>query len=199
MLLDMEIIRTPIEDLVIFRPTPIRDERGYFSRTLDVQILAEAGIDPTSFKQENQSRSYQGVRRGLHGRSGPGEAKLVRCANGAVLDVVVDARQESETFGKVLTLLLDDQVCTQVYIPRGFLHGFQALTGVTDVVYRIDEFHAPGSDVTVRHDDPDLAIPWPAPAMIMSPRDREAGISWADYCRQLGRPQLGRDQAAASQ
>ena len=69
----MEIIRTEIEDLIIFRPTPIRDERGYFSRTLDVQILADAGIDPASFKQENQSRSYQGVRRGLHGRSGAGE------------------------------------------------------------------------------------------------------------------------------
>jgi dTDP-4-dehydrorhamnose 3,5-epimerase len=185
MLLDMEIIRTPIEDLLIFRPTPIRDERGYFSRTLDVQILAEAGIDPTDFKQENQSRSYQGVRRGLHGRSGTGEAKLVRCANGAVLDVVVDARPRSATFGEVMTLLLDDQVCTQVYIPRGFLHGFQALTGVTDVVYRIDEFHAPNSDVTIRHDDPDLAIPWPAPATIMSVRDRESGISWADYRRQL--------------
>jgi dTDP-4-dehydrorhamnose 3,5-epimerase len=185
MLLDMEIIRTPIEDLVVFRPTPIRDERGYFSRTLDVQILAEAGIDPASFKQENQSRSYQGVRRGLHGRSGGGEAKLVRCANGAVLDVVVDARPGSETFGQVMTFVLDDQVCSQVYIPRGFLHGFQALTGVTDVVYRIDEFHAPNSDVTVRHDDPDLAIPWPAPATIMSARDRESGISWADYRRQL--------------
>ena len=185
MLLDMEIIRTPIEDLIIFRPTPIRDERGYFSRTLDVQILAEAGIDPTDFKQENQSRSYQGVRRGLHGRSGNGEAKLVRCANGAVLDVVVDARPGSATFGRVMTFLLDDQVCTQVYIPRGFLHGFQALTGVTDVVYRIDEFHTPNSDVTVRHDDPDLAIPWPGPAPIMSARDRESGIGWADYRRQL--------------
>jgi hypothetical protein len=71
---DMEIIWTPIQDLIVFRPTPIRDERGYFSRTLDVKILAEAGIDPSSFKQENQSRSYQGVRRGLHGRSGAGEA-----------------------------------------------------------------------------------------------------------------------------
>ena len=186
MLLDMEIIRTPIEDLIIFRPTPIRDERGYFSRTLDVQILAEAGIDPTDFKQENQSRSYQGVRRGLHGRSGNGEAKLVRCANGAVLDVVVDSRPGSATFAQVMTFVLDDQVCTQLYIPRGFLHGFQALTGVTDVVYRIDEFHAPNSDVTVRHDDPDLAIPWPAPATIMSSRDRENGISWAEHCRQLG-------------
>ena len=181
----MDIIRTPIEDLIVFRPTPIRDERGYFSRTLDVQILAEAGIDPGSFKQENQSRSYQGVRRGMHGRSGAGEAKLVRCANGAVLDVVVDARTESATFGQVMTLMLDDQLCAQVYIPRGFLHGFQALTAVTDVIYRIDEFHAPNSDVTVRHDDPDLAIPWPAPASIMSTRDRETGISWADYSRQL--------------
>jgi dTDP-4-dehydrorhamnose 3,5-epimerase len=124
MLLDVQIILTPIEDLVIFRPTPIRDEQGYFSRTLDIQILAEAGIDPVSFKQENQSRSYQGVRR-LHGRSGPGEAKLVRSANGAVLDVVVDARPRSATFGQVMTFLLDDQVCTQAYIPRGFLQGFR--------------------------------------------------------------------------
>jgi dTDP-4-dehydrorhamnose 3,5-epimerase len=118
----MEIKRTAIEDLITFRPTPIRDERGYFSRTLDVQILAEAGIDPTSFRQENQSRSYQGVRRGLHGRSGAGEAKLVRCANGAVLDVVVDAREDRQP------LAGDDdpshdQLCTQVYIPRGFLPG----------------------------------------------------------------------------
>jgi dTDP-4-dehydrorhamnose 3,5-epimerase len=192
MLLGVEIITTPIEGLVLFRPTPIRDERGYFSRTLDVQTLVEAGIDPASFKQENQSRSYQGVRRGLHGRSGPGEAKLVRCANGAVLDVVVDARPGSATFGQVRTFLLDDQVCTQVYIPRGFLHGFQALTGVTDVVYRIDEFHAPNSDVTVRHDDPELAVPWPAPPTIMSSRDRESGISWAEYCRQLESPKLTR-------
>jgi dTDP-4-dehydrorhamnose 3,5-epimerase len=102
-----------------------------------------------------------------------------------VLDVVIDARPGSATFGQVVTIVLDDQVCTQVYIPRGFLHGFQALTGVTDVVYRIDEFHAPNSDVTIRHDDPDLAVPWPEPATIMSTRDRERGISVADYCRQL--------------
>ena len=103
-----------------------------------------------------------------------------------MLDVVIDARPDSATFGQDMIFLLEDQVCTQVYVPRGFLHGFQALTGVTDVIYRIDEFHAPGSDVTVRHDDPDLAIPWPAPATIMSARDRENGLSWAEYRGQLG-------------
>jgi dTDP-4-dehydrorhamnose 3,5-epimerase len=86
MLPDMEIIGTPSEDLIIFRPTPIRNERGCISRTLDVQILAEAGIDPGGFKQENQSRFNEGLRHRLHGRPGAGEAKLVRCANGAVLE-----------------------------------------------------------------------------------------------------------------
>jgi dTDP-4-dehydrorhamnose 3,5-epimerase len=82
-----------------------------------------------------------------------------------------------------MTFLLDDQVC----IPRGVsCTGFQALIGVTDVSYRIDEFHAPNDDVTVRHDDPDLVIPWPAPATIMSARDRDGGISWAQYRQKLG-------------
>ena len=186
MLRAMEIIRTPIKDLIIFRPTPHRDERGYFSRTFDVNILAEAGIDPLGFKQENQSKSFQGVVRGLHGRSGEGEAKLVRCAHGAVLDIAIDARPESETFGQMMTFLLDDQLCTQVYIPRGFLHGYQALTAVTDFVYRMDNFYGPGEDVTIKHDDPELAVPWPAPITIMSKRDRENAISWADYKAQLG-------------
>ena len=106
----MEIIRTPIEGLIIFRPAPIRDERGYFSRTIDVQILADAGIDPASFKQENQSRSYQGVRRGLDGRSDAGEAKLVRCASGAVHSPGDDherpaiARRESAGLNTVVSL-----------------------------------------------------------------------------------------------
>ena len=110
MLLGMEIIETPIKDLIMFRPTPSRDERGYFSRTLDVNVLADAGIDPTGFKQENQSRSYQGVVRGLHGRSGDGEAKLVRCAHGAVLDIAIDARPGSDTFGQMMTFLLGRSV-----------------------------------------------------------------------------------------
>lgn len=181
----MDVIKTEVEGLLILRPTPHRDARGYFSRTLDVEVLERAGIDPTAFKQENQSRSYQGVIRGLHGRSGAGEAKLVRCAHGAVLDVAIDARPSSPTFGHIETFLLDDQLCTQVYIPRGFLHGYQALTSVTDFVYRMDDFYGPSEDVTVSYRDPDLAVPWPAPITIVSDRDRD-GMSWVDYCATLG-------------
>ncbi|WP_278235256.1 dTDP-4-dehydrorhamnose 3,5-epimerase [Isoptericola sp. AK164] len=182
----MRIIETSIPGLTVFEPTPHRDERGYFSRTFDVNVMAEAGIDPAGFKQENQSRSYQGVVRGLHGRSNKGEAKLVRCAHGAVLDVAIDARPDSPTFGQMETFLLDDQLCRQVYIPRGFLHGYQALTSVTDFVYRIDDFYGPDEDVTVSFDDPDLAVPWPAPVTIVSQRDRHA-MSWVDYRASLGR------------
>ena len=176
----MEIIETSIKNLLVFRPTPHRDARGYFSRTFDVDVMRRAGIDPFAFAQENQSRSYQGVVRGLHGRSGTGEAKLVRCAHGAVLDIAIDARPGSPTFGKMETFLLDDQNCTQVYLPRGFLHGYQALTSMTDFVYRMDDFYNPAEDVTVNYADPDLAVPWPAPITIMSDRDRAAG-SWRDF------------------
>jgi dTDP-4-dehydrorhamnose 3,5-epimerase len=177
----VKVTHTDLEGLVVFEPTPHRDERGYFTRTLDVQILA----DPASFKQENQSRSYQGVVRGMHGRMNAGEAKLVRCSYGAVLDVVIDTRVGSATFGDMRTFLLDDQVHRQVYVPRGFLHGYQALTSVTDFCYRIDDFYGPGEDTTVSCVDPELAIPWPAPTTIISERDRN-GQSWADYKLFLG-------------
>lgn len=181
----MKIIATGIEGLIVFEPTPARDERGYFTRTFDVQIAAEAGIDPLGFKQENQSRSYQGVVRGMHGRLNRGEAKLVRCAHGAVLDVVVDTRPGSPTFGEVRSFLLDDQLHRQVYIPRGFLHGYQALTSVTDFCYKIDDFYGPGEDITVSYLDPDLAIAWPAPVTIVSQRDRN-GITWGEYKETIG-------------
>ncbi len=182
----MQISQTGIDGLVVLEPTPHRDERGYFTRTFDVAILADAGIDPASFKQENQSRSYQGVVRGLHGRSNKGEAKLVRCAHGAVLDVAIDARPDSPTFGEMRTFVLDDQTHRQVYIPRGFLHGYQALTSVTDFCYRIDDFYGPDEDVTVAFDDPDLAVTWPAPITIVSERDRN-GMSWREFQRSIGR------------
>jgi dTDP-4-dehydrorhamnose 3,5-epimerase len=120
----------------------------------------------------------------MHGRSGLGEAKLVRCARGAVFDVLVDARPGSMTFGKQMSVLLDDESFVHLYVPPGLLHGFQALTEQADVCYRIDREHDPSEDIAVRYDDPDLAIAWPQPVTAISPRDASAG-SWVDLTRRV--------------
>jgi len=173
--------------VVVLTPQPFRDERGLFTRTFDAELFDEwigvPGMSAT-FVQDSQSRSARAVIRGLHGRGGRGEAKLVRCANGAVLDVLVDARPDSPTFGQHEAFTLDDNDFRHLYVPRGLLHGFQALTETADVCYRIDRPHDPAEDQAVAHDDPDLAIPWPLPAGVSSARDAAAG-SWADLVRQL--------------
>jgi dTDP-4-dehydrorhamnose 3,5-epimerase len=182
----VQVVQTELDGVLLFEPTPHRDARGFFSRTSDNAVLAAAGIDPT-FPQDSQSRSVRGVVRGMHGRLGRGEAKLVRCAHGAVLDVVVDARPDSPTFGRWASFTLDDESMRSVYIPRGFLHGFQALTDVADTCYRIDAVHDPSEDVSVAFTDPDLAIPWPLPPTLVSDRDR-AAPSWRELRDRLLRP-----------
>src|ERR1700712_809868 len=179
----MQVVKTDLEGVLLFEPTPHRDARGFFSRTSDDAVLPAAGIHPT-FPQDSQSRSVRGVVRGMHGRLGRGEAKLVRCAHGAVFDVVVDTRPGSPTFGRCASFTLDDESMRSVYIPRGFLHGFQALTDVADTCYRIDAVHDPSEDVSVAFSDPDLDIPWPLPPAMVSERDRNAP-SWREFC---GRP-----------
>jgi dTDP-4-dehydrorhamnose 3,5-epimerase len=174
----MQVHQATLAGVLVLRPTPHRDERGLFTRTFDTVIAAEHGLDPAAFTQDSQSRSVAGVLRGMHGRSGRGEAKLVRCAHGAVHDVLVDIRPDSPTFGRQEAFRLDDEDFAHLYVPPGFLHGFQALTEVADVCYRIDRPHDPTEDLAVRHDDPDLAIAWPRPVTVISPRDAAAG-SWA--------------------
>jgi dTDP-4-dehydrorhamnose 3,5-epimerase len=175
----MRVETTELRDVLLFRPSPHRDDRGFFTRTFDAEVAAAHGLDPARFVQDSQSRSMHGTLRGLHGRSGDGEAKLVRCARGAILDVIVDARPGSPTFGRHQAFRLDDQEFWMLYVPRGFLHGFQVLTDVVDICYRIDRPHDPAEDVSVRYDDPDLAVAWPLPVDTLSPRDRSAG-SWRD-------------------
>ncbi|MET0237488.1 MAG: dTDP-4-dehydrorhamnose 3,5-epimerase family protein [Kibdelosporangium sp.] len=171
----MQVRTTSIDGVLVMLPTPHHDSRGLFTRTFDATIAAEHGIDPDAFIQDSQSRSRFGVLRGLHGRSGRGEGKLVRCAHGAVSDVVVDARPDSPTFGHHEMFRLDDENFANLYIPAGMLHGFQALTPVADVCYRIDRPHDPAEDIAVRYDDPDLAIDWPLPVSDISARDLAAG------------------------
>ncbi|GLW08792.1 dTDP-4-dehydrorhamnose 3,5-epimerase [Microtetraspora sp. NBRC 13810] len=174
----MRIEKTALDGVLLFVPTPHRDARGLFTRVFDAGVAAAAGLDPAAFVQDSQSRSRSGTVRGLHGRAGRGEAKLVRCARGAVYDVVVDARPASPTFGSRFSVVLDDDRFAVLYVPPGFLHGFQALTGEADVCYRIDREHDPAEDLTVRYDDPDLAVDWPLPVSAVSERDLAAG-SWA--------------------
>jgi dTDP-4-dehydrorhamnose 3,5-epimerase len=170
---------TSLADVLLFLPSPHRDERGLFTRTFDADVARGHGLDPTAFLQDSQSRSSRGTLRGLHGRAGAGEAKLVRCARGAVHDVVVDARPGSPTYGHHQAFRLDDETFALLYVPRGFLHGFQVLSEVADTCYRIDRAHDPAEDVSVRYDDPELGIGWPLPVGELSPRDRAAG-SWRE-------------------
>ncbi|MCF0086077.1 MULTISPECIES: dTDP-4-dehydrorhamnose 3,5-epimerase family protein [Streptomyces] len=158
----------------LFRPTPYADERGFFCRTFDADVLRSVGLDPHAFVQDSLSRSARGVLRGMHLRSGAGEAKLVRCSSGKVFDVVVDLRPDSPTYLGRAFFELSGETQETLYVPAGCAHGFQALTATADTSYRIDRPHDPAEDVTIRYDDPELAIPWPLPVTSVSPRDREA-------------------------
>ena len=171
----MQVTPVPrISGALLFRPAPLADERGFFSRTFDAEIARQAGIDPAAFVQDSLSRSARGVIRGMHIRGGDGEAKLVRCSYGAIFDVIVDLRPASATYRNWESFELRDTEQASLYVPAGCAHGFQALTGPADVSYRIDRAHDPSEDVSFAFDDPGLAIPWPLPAAVMSRRDREA-------------------------
>lgn len=171
----MDISPVPrIAGALLFRPASHIDERGFFCRTFDAEVVGTAGIDPAAFVQHSVSRSVLGVVRGLHVRRGDGEAKLVRCSFGVVFDVVLDMRPTSPTYGNWESFELRDDEQMTLYVPAGCAHGFQALTDPADVSYLIDRAHDPAEDVSIAFDDPQLAIPWPLPVTKMSSRDQLA-------------------------
>ena len=173
----MDVCDVPrISGALLFKPTPYLDERGFFCRTFDAEIVRAAGLDPCAFVQRSLSRSKRGVIRGLHVRRGQGEAKLVRCSYGAVFDVVVDLRPTSPTFRTWESFDLRDDEQVSLYVPAGCAHGFQAVTEIADISYRIDRAHNPDEDVSIAFDDPELAIGWPLPVTVMSQRDRQAPL-----------------------
>lgn len=171
----MDVSSVPrIDGVLLFRPGPHVDERGFFCRTFDADVVRAAGLDPAAFIQHSQSRSVRGVVRGMHVRRGRGEAKLVRCSSGAIFDVVVDLRPASPTYRNWASFDLRDDEQVSLYVPAGCAHGFQALTEIADVSYMIDRAHDPAEDVSIAFDDPDLAIAWPLPVTLMSAKDRLA-------------------------
>ncbi|WP_410621602.1 dTDP-4-dehydrorhamnose 3,5-epimerase family protein [Amycolatopsis sp. cmx-8-4] len=171
----MKAIPVPeIEGVYLFEPAPHVDERGFFSRTFDREVVASVGIDPDGFAQDSLSRSRKGVVRGMHLRGGAGESKLVRCSHGAIFDVVVDLRPDSPTFRNIKTFELSGETQVSVYIPAGCAHGFQSLTDPSDVSYRIDRAHNPNEDITISYKDPELDISWPLSVTLASDRDERA-------------------------
>ncbi|HYH58761.1 MAG TPA: dTDP-4-dehydrorhamnose 3,5-epimerase [Thermoleophilaceae bacterium] len=149
------------------------DERGFFLETYRADRLAELGIRE-EWVQDNHSRSSRGVLRGMHFQLGEGQAKLVRCARGAILDVVVDIRPGSPTFGEWEAVQLDEESGLMLYVSVGFAHGFCVTTDVADVVYKCSSYYDPAVERTIAYDDPDLAIDWPELDLVVSERDRNA-------------------------
>jgi len=159
---------------VLVEPVVHGDDRGFFQETYRRREFAELGVDD-EFVQDNHSRSRRGVLRGMHFQ--PGQAKLVRCLRGAILDVVVDIRPGSSSFGQWEGVELDDRTYRQLYVPDGFAHGFCVLSETADVLYKVSTYYDPAAESGFRFDDPDVGIEWPSDLELeTSARDREAPL-----------------------
>ena len=170
---------TPLPGLLVMEPRVFRDERGFFVETYRRELFARLGVE-AELVQDNHSRSGRGTIRALHFQVPPGQGKLVRCARGAVWDVAVDLRRSSPTFGRWFGLELSDENHLQIWIPAGFAHGFCVTSETADVVYRCDAYYSPSVERGIAWDSPELAIPWPAGAPVLSERDK-ALPSFARY------------------
>jgi len=159
----MKIIETPIPGLLIIEPRVFADERGYFFESYNETKFANAGLI-TNFVQDNESKSHRGVIRGLHYQLAPfAQSKLIRVVHGTVFDVAVDLRKGSPTFGQWFGLEVSASKKNQLYIPKGFAHGFSVLSEYAIFSYKCDAFYNPTADRGIRFDDPHLAINWKLP------------------------------------
>ena len=177
----MNIIKTAIEGLVILEPQLFKDDRGYFFESFNQREFEEK-VCKTTFVQDNESKSSFGVLRGLHYQKGEhSQAKLVRVIKGEGLDVAVDLRKSSPTFGKHVCVLLSEENKRQFFIPRGFAHGFAVLSDEAIFTYKVDNKYAPQSEASIIYNDATLGIDWPLAEsqMLLSPKDKE-GTAFKD-------------------
>lgn len=168
-----ERLPTKLEGVVLLEPAVHGDERGFFVETFSRDAWAEHGVD-AEFVQHNHSRSARGTLRGLHFQTEPGQAKLLRCARGAILDVAVDLRRGSETYGQWEAHVLDDERHLQLYVPVGFAHGFVVLSEVADVSYLVSSLYDPATEAGIAWDDPEVGVDWQVAEPLLSERDRNA-------------------------
>ena len=170
----MRVIQTGIEGLLILEPKVFEDQRGYFFESFNLKEF-EAKVGHVDFVQDNESKSSYGVVRGLHFQKGEHcQSKLVRVVKGAVLDVAVDIRKGSPTFGKHVAVELTESNHLQFFLPKGMAHGFSVLSDEAVFQYKCDSFYCPESEGAIAWDDPDLGIDWKIPAdkVILSEKDR---------------------------
>jgi dTDP-4-dehydrorhamnose 3,5-epimerase len=171
----MQRLDTRLEGPMLIAPRVFADTRGFLCETYRYSDYAELGISE-EMVQDNHSRSREGVVRGMHFQVGEGAAKLVRCARGAVFDVVVDLRRGSPTYGQWETFHLDEENMHTLYCPVGFAHGFCVLSELADVLYKQSRYYSAETERGIAFDDPDVGIEWPIPPerLIVSTRDAEA-------------------------
>ncbi len=168
-----ERLATKLEGVVLLEPAVHGDERGFMVETYQRDGWAELGVD-VEFAQHNHSRSSKGTLRGIHFQTEPGQAKLVCCARGAILDVAVDLRRGSPTFGRWEGHVLDDQRHRQLFVPVGFGHGFAVLSDIADVTYLLSSIYDPATESGIAWDDPDVGVEWGVGDPLLSDRDRSA-------------------------
>jgi dTDP-4-dehydrorhamnose 3,5-epimerase len=169
----MERLETRLEGPVLVKPVVYGDERGFFHESYRRSTFSELGI-PDEFVQDNHSRSRHGIVRGMHFQVGRGMSKLVRCARGAIVDVVVDLRRGSPNYGQWEAFELDDENLHQLYCPIGFAHGFCVTSDVADVIYKCNAYYDESIERGIKFDDPDIGIEWPDVELIPSQRDADA-------------------------
>lgn len=172
----MEVIKTEIEGVLIIEPRVFGDARGYFFESFNAREFAEKTGVRTNFVQDNESMSHYGVLRGLHFQEPPyAQSKLVRVVKGRVLDIAVDIREGSPTYGRYVAVELTGENHRQFYMDKGFAHGFAVLSEEAVFQYKCDEFYAPQNEGAIAWNDPDLAIDWRIPAnkVCLSEKDRK--------------------------
>ena len=177
----MKIESTGFEGLIVIKPTVFEDERGYFMESFNEKRFREECNLDVKFVQDNESKSNKGVLRGMHFQKPPhAQGKLVRVIAGAVVDVVVDIRKNSPTFGKQYSIVLSAQNKTQLYVPAGFAHGFLVLEDNTIFSYKCTQYYNKESEVSLRWDDQEIKIDWGIKDPILSEKDKNSSVIWSN-------------------
>ncbi len=168
-----ERLPTKLDGVVLIEPVVHGDERGFMVESYSRDAWRELGVD-VEFIQHNHSRSRKGTLRGIHFQTEPGQAKLVRCARGEILDVAVDLRRDSPTYGQWEAHRLDDVAHRQLFVPVGFGHGFAVLSEEADVAYQVSSYYDPATEKGIAWDDPDVGVDWETDDPLLSERDKNA-------------------------